>query len=64
MQEVSEAYDVLSDKQKRQIYDQYGEEGLKMGGMSYLRAPCHHHISADNQPAATLGRNAQCLLLD
>ncbi|CAK0786642.1 hypothetical protein CVIRNUC_009856 [Coccomyxa viridis] len=30
--EVSEAYDVLSDKQKRQIYDQYGEEGLKMGG--------------------------------
>ena len=33
LQEVSEAYDVLSDKQKRQIYDQYGEEGLKMGGM-------------------------------
>ncbi len=32
LQEVSEAYDVLSDKQKRQIYDQYGEEGLKMGG--------------------------------
>ncbi|CAL5222041.1 g4336 [Coccomyxa viridis] len=30
--EISEAYDVLSDKQKRQIYDQYGEEGLKMGG--------------------------------
>ena len=33
LQEVSEAYDVLSDKEKRQIYDQYGEEGLKMGGM-------------------------------
>ncbi|KAJ9172135.1 hypothetical protein P3X46_015413 [Hevea brasiliensis] len=27
--QISEAYDVLSDSQKRQIYDLYGEEGLK-----------------------------------
>ena len=28
---VAEAYEVLSDKKKRDIYDQYGEEGLKGG---------------------------------
>ena len=26
--EIAEAYEVLSDKKKRDIYDQYGEEGL------------------------------------
>lgn len=29
--EIGEAYDVLSDKDKRAIFDQYGEEGLKGG---------------------------------
>lgn len=30
--QISEAFEVLSDKQKRTIYDQLGEEGLKGGG--------------------------------
>ncbi|CCG84560.1 protein of unknown function [Taphrina deformans PYCC 5710] len=29
---VSEAFEVLSDKEKRKVYDQFGEEGLKGGG--------------------------------
>lgn len=30
---VDAAYDVLSDEEKRAVYDRYGEEGLKAGGM-------------------------------
>ena len=31
--EISQAYETLSDSQKRSLYDQYGEEGLEQGGM-------------------------------
>lgn len=30
--EISHAYEILSDEQKRDIYDQYGEEGLSGQG--------------------------------
>lgn len=30
-QEIGEAYDVLSDQEKRAIFDQYGYDGLKDG---------------------------------
>ncbi|XP_012935695.1 dnaJ homolog subfamily B member 6 isoform X4 [Aplysia californica] len=31
-QEISEAYDILSDKKKREVYDLYGREGVLGGG--------------------------------
>ncbi len=31
--EITEAYEVLSNPEKRQVYDQYGHEGLESGGM-------------------------------
>lgn len=33
--EIAEAYEVLSDKKKRDVYDRYGEDGLK--GSEYCR---------------------------
>lgn len=32
--EAAEAYEVLSDEQQRQTYDQYGQDGLRSGGFS------------------------------
>jgi DnaJ-class molecular chaperone len=48
--EIAEAYDVLSDKKKRDIYDQVGEEGLKSGSTG--QGPgCQYHFHGD--PRAT-----------
>ncbi|HQD92404.1 MAG TPA: DnaJ domain-containing protein, partial [Bacilli bacterium] len=33
--EIQEAYEVLSDEQKRAQYDQFGHEGPSMGGFGF-----------------------------
>eukprot|EP00457_Paulinella_chromatophora_P006263 gb/GEZN01006281.1/.p1 GENE.gb/GEZN01006281.1/~~gb/GEZN01006281.1/.p1 ORF type:complete len:445 (+),score=88.03 gb/GEZN01006281.1/:25-1359(+) len=43
--EISEAYEVLMDAEKRQSYDKYGEEGLKEGGGAGFRDA--HSMFAD-----------------
>lgn len=44
--DINEAYEILSDEEKRKIYDQHGEEGLKnqaqnQGGSMFKLVHCH-----------------------
>ena len=45
---MAEAYEVLSDKKKRDVYDTYGEEGLTgilLQGVSRINVDAHLYCS-------------------
>ncbi len=53
--EVSEAYEVLSDQQKRQMYDQYGKEAFANGGMGAGGPGMHGFASMDEALRTFMG---------
>ncbi|XP_022182277.1 dnaJ protein homolog 1-like [Myzus persicae] len=53
--EVAEAYEVLSDKKKRDIYDKYGEDGLK-GGAGQGNNSNNYSYTFHGDPRATFAQ--------
>lgn len=54
--EIAEAYEVLSDKKKRDIYDQFGEEGLHGGGPNASADGQHFTYEFHGDPRATFAQ--------
>lgn len=56
--QISEAYDVLSNAHKRQIYDLYGEEALKSGQFDQASPTCAGHPGAGGNSFRYKSRDA------
>ncbi|XP_063700206.1 dnaJ protein homolog 1 [Culicoides brevitarsis] len=54
--EVAEAYEVLSDKKKRDVYDRYGEEGLKGRSNGGSNGPTTFTYEFHGDPRATFAQ--------
>lgn len=56
--EIAEAYEVLSDKKKRDVYDQYGEEGLSggLGGGGGSTGSTNFNYTFHGDPRATFAQ--------
>lgn len=54
--EIAEAYEVLSDKKKRDVYDQYGEEGLQGGAPGGTESGPHFQYQFHGDPRATFAQ--------
>ncbi|XP_050441344.1 dnaJ protein homolog 1-like [Adelges cooleyi] len=54
--EVAEAYEVLSDKKKRDIYDKYGEDGLKGSAAGQGNQSNNYSYTFHGDPRATFAQ--------
>jgi len=57
--EITKAYEVLSDDEKRQLYDKYGEEGVENGGPSSNGPVDLFDILSGRRPRGAGGRPAK-----
>jgi len=54
--EIAEAYEVLTDKEKRKMYDMCGDEGLKSGGGFGMPGGTQFQYSYTGDPRATFAQ--------
>lgn len=52
---ISEAYDILSDPEKRKVYDQFGKDGLNNRGMNFTPEDIFRNVFGENSPFGMSG---------